>query len=259
MKSFSDFIDSALSFCPDNDTTFRFKLQIKRRMDARADELLKRGLGDSDVVFDLVASENNRLDTEYEKYMADIREQKIRKRIPIISAVYLLTVIVAFLAIGFIWGAWHPGWLIVEGGVTVLLIGLLIFTVTRLNQKKWYPVSRLLIAVCVMLATQFLFLVLRIPLHFEKSYIAFIAAPALILICDAILGTVTHQKLIVINYLLYIPAVFALIYVILGILGVIAWTPGWLIMIAAVLCDIAILLAVIRINQKYTYHPEEEE
>ena len=259
MRSFSDFIDNSLSGCPDNELTFNYKMIVKRKMDERAKQIKNRGLSDEDVLFDLVADENNDILDGYNKYISRIREINKRKRIPLYSLIYILSVVAVFLAVGFIFKLWHPGWLIIEGGITVLLIGLFVFTVTRLNQNKWYPVSRFLIALCVMLATQFLFLVFRIPLHFEKSYLVFIGAPAAILLCDAILGTITHQKLIVINYLLYIPGIFALIYAILGILGVIPWHPGWFIMIAAVLIDIAILLGVIKHNQKYIYKPEVDD
>ncbi len=259
MRSFSDYIDSMLLSCPDNETSFNFKMQVKRRMDARAEELKKRGLNDEDILYDLVVSENKDLKNEYDKYIARIKEIKKRKRIPLISLLYILGVVAVFLALGFVFRFWHPGWLIIEGGVTVLFIGLLLFIVTRLNQNKWYIVSRILVAFSVMLAAQFLFLLLRIPFHFEKSYLVFIGAPAVLLICDAILGTVTRQKLMVINYLLYIPGIFALLYAILGILHIIPWHPGWLLMIAAVLIDFAILLGVIKYNQKYTYHPEEED
>jgi len=259
MKSFSDFIDSALSVFEDNETSFNYKMQIKRKMDSRAEELKSRGLYDENVIYDLVTSENPDLPEGYKKYHARIKEIKKRKQLPYISLIVILASVVTFLFVGFVFNFWHPGWLIIEGAVTFLIIGLLIFTVTRLNQNKWYPVSRILIGFCVMLFTQFMFLLLRIPFKYEKSYLVFIAAPALLLICDAILGTVTHQKLIVINYLLYVPGVFALIYAILGILGIIPWHPGWLIMIAAVLIDFAILLFVIKINRKYTYHPEVED
>ena len=256
MKSFPEYIDAALAACPANETTAAFKLQVNKRMEERARQLKKRGLDDEAVLYDLVVSENADLKREYDAFEARRRELRKRKRIPLISLLYLLGLVAVYLTAGALWHFWHPGWLIVEGGVTVLLIGILLFTVTRLNLKRWYPVSRILIALCVMLAAQFLFLLLRIPFRYERSYLVFIGAPAVLLICDAVLGTLTRQELIVINYLLYIPGVAALGYVILGLLGAVPWHPGWLIMIAAVLVDVAVLTGTVLYNRRFIYHPE---
>ena len=51
------------------------------------------------------------------------------------------------------------------------------------------------------------------------------------------------KKFAVFTLLVTVPAVAALIYVILGLTGFLAWHPGWLIIVAAVIIDFIIVVA----------------
>mgnify|MGYP007053733857 CR=1 FL=1 len=63
----------------------------------------------------------------------------------------------------------------------------------------------------------------------------------------------------IINYLIYIPAVSPMLYIIIGVLGILPWSTGWVIVPLAVLVDIVIIAAKLIHNKKYTYKLEEEE
>ena len=78
-------------------------------------------------------------------------------------------------------------------------------------------------------------------------------------VSDAVFAAVTRQKLAIINYLLYIPASAAMLYVVLGAQSVVPWTPGWLIVILGVLADLAVMAGVIINNSRYVYKQEDDE
>lgn len=259
MKDFSDYIESCLKGYPNDETAFRYKKQVYDSMVNRVKQVKSYGLKDEDVIYDLIVDENKDVLNGYFKYLEEEKEKKRRRDLPKYSGMFVGALVLAFLALGFLTDLWHPGWLIIEGGVTILIIGLLMFAVSRLNKTKWYPISRVLVAGSVMIGAQFIFLVLRIPLHIMNAYLIFLAAPALMFICDLVLATVTKQRLLIVNYLICVPVVTIFLYAILGIIGAVAWDPGWLMIIGALVADILIVVGVIMHNKKYSYKPEVED
>ena len=70
---------------------------------------------------------------------------------------------------------------------------------------------------------------------------------------------ITHQKFAIINYLLYVPAVAAMVYVIFGILRVVSWNPGWLIMVASVVLDIIVMVIAVVRNKSFKVGEVEDQ
>lgn len=250
MKDFSDYIESCMKDYPNDQVTFIYKRRVKDEMNHRVQEVKNYGLKDENVIYDLIVDQNKDIVGGYKQYLADLKEKKIKKSLPIISAAVIGALLLIFFFIGFVFDVWHPTWLIVEGGITFLIIGLLLFAVSRINKTKYYPASRIIVAACVMIASQFIFLLLRVPFQIMDAYLIFLIAPALMFICDLILAKVTKQKLIIINYMITVPVITAFLYALLGILNVIEWKAGALFFVAALLIDIIIVLNVIRSNRK---------
>lgn len=244
------------------DGSFKYKSRVLSEMERRTKEITKRGLKDKKVTHELVISEfseKNILDGYYE-YLADRKEKRGMKRLPIISALIMLASVVVFLFIGFVFDVWHPTWLLIEGCATAVIIYIMFFWIKWFDRrKKFYIIERFIVAGAVMVISQFLFLVLRIPLHIEKAYLVFLASLAMMFIGDLILATATKQKLLIINYLVTIPVVTVFVYVILGILHIIPWNWGAEIILGSVAVDIIVLILFIKHNRKYIYKPEVQE
>lgn len=261
MRDFADYIESCLAEYGNSQTTFIYKKRLLDEMELRVKEVEKHGLNDKNVAYDLIVSENSKekVLNGYSNYLNTLKEKQTRKRIPLISAAYLGILLVVFLILGFLFDLWHPGWLTFEFGISVLVIGILMFIVSRLNKIKWYPLSRILVAGSVMIAAQAIYLAIRVLTGIVDSYLIFLAAPALMFICDTVLATVTKQRFYLINYLITIPVVSVFLYAIFGIIGAVPWHPGWLIIIGGFLADILVVFGVIQFNKKYSYKPEVED
>lgn len=244
------------------DGSFKYKSRVLREMELRTKEILKRGLGDKKVAHDLVMDEFSEkyVIDGYNEFLAQEKEKRIARRLPVASALIMLASVVIYLAIGFVTGVWHPTWLIIEGCATAVLINAMFFGVTWFDRRKrFYILMRLIVMGIVMVLSQFMFLVLRIPMHIQKAYLVFLASLAMMFIGDLILATVTKQKLLIFNYLVTIPVVTVFAYVILGILHIIPWSWGAEIILLAVVVDLVVLWAFIRHNRKYIYKPEVNE
>ena len=241
---------------------YNYKRHILDEMELRTKEILGRGLKDKKVAHDLVLDEYNEhfILNGYDEYLKDLREKWLLKKLPLFSALLMLLSVIAYLAIGFIAKVWHPTWLIIEGCATAVIIEALFVGVTFLDRrKKFYFVMRLLVAGSIMVASQFFFLLLRIGFHIEHAYYVFIAAVAVMFIGDLILATVTKQRLVIINYLITIPVVSVFVYVLLGLNGIVAWNPGWMLIPAAVAISFIVLWGFIRYNRRFIHKPEVDE
>lgn len=258
MKNYPDFIENQMKSHPNDDITFTYKRTVLEKMEKRSAVLRKRGLTDENVIRDLVCEENTQIEKGYYEYLAKEKDKKKIKNLPRNIGIYMLVLIAAFLGIGFATHVWHPTWLIIEGGVSFMVIYLLMFLTAHLTNTVLYPLARICVAGSVMMLTQFLFLVIRIPFGVENAYLLFLAAVALMLIADGILASITKQKFAFLSWLVYIPAVTGLLYALLGLTGIAAWDPGWWMMVAAVIADIVLILGTVLYKGRYSIKQELE-
>ncbi|MDO4847667.1 MAG: hypothetical protein Q3968_06030 [Clostridiaceae bacterium] len=241
---------------------YNYKRHVLDEMELRTKEILGRGLNDKKVAHDLVIDEYDErfILNGYEEYLKDLKEKWLLKKFPLFSGLLMLLSVIIYLAIGFIFNVWHPTWLIIEGCATAVVIGAMFVAVSFLDRrKKSYFIMRMLVAGSVMVASQFFFLLLRIGFHIENAYLAFIAAVAFMFIGDLLLATATKQRLVIINYLITIPVVSVFVYVLLGLTGVLAWNPGWMLIPVSVVVSFIVLWGFIRYNRRFMYKPEVDE
>ncbi|MBQ3518913.1 MAG: hypothetical protein IJA31_06300 [Clostridia bacterium] len=258
MKNYPDFIENQMQNHPNDELTFAYKRSVLEAMEKRSAALRKRGLADETVIRDLVCSENMNIEQGYFEFLAKEKDRKRIKNLPRNIGIYMFVLIAAFLGIGFATGEWHPTWLIIEGGVSLMVVYLLLFLNDHLVGTPFFPIGRLCVAGSVMVLAQFIFLVIRIPFGVENAWLLFLAAVALMLIADGILASLTKQKFAFLSWLVYIPAVTGLLYALLGITGFVAWNPGWWMMVAAVVADVALVVGTVLYKGRYSIKQELE-
>ena len=263
MENFADYIDGCFEQKTDSEDMYRYKKELLNNMIDTANSLQRSGLKDEKVIFDLTLSqypEPVEGFREYEKKLEIKRRSKRRHYLnSVLSLAYVLLLTVVYLTYSFLSKNWLHSWLIMEGGVTALIIYHFMRLTVFASKKRFYPISRLLVAFSVMLTAVFAFLVCRTALYIMNSYLIFLGAIGIMFIGDAVFSAVTHQKFAIINYLLYIPAVAAMIYVILGILGAVSWNPGWLIMVASVILDIIVMVIAVVRNKSFKVGEVEDQ
>lgn len=256
--NFPDFIESQMKNHPNDDLTFSYKRSVLDAMEKREQQLQKRGLTDLKVIRELVCSENENIESNYYAFLKEEKKKKRIKNLPRNIGIYMIVLVLAFLITGFASHIWHPTWLIIEVGVSLMVSYVLLFAAYVIAQTKLYPLARLCVAGTVMVITQFVFLLLRIPLGIENSYLIFLGAVAAMLIGDGILASATKQKFAFLSWLLYIPAATGLIYPLLALTHCIPWNPGWILMVAAVALDVVLVLGTVLYKGRYTIKQELE-
>lgn len=265
MEKYIDYIEDALAAEADCDTLYRYKRAVLEQMNDRAGAITRAGLTDGQVMLDLIRDEFPDLQVGYREFEEQERRKKRthahRKAALIGTPCYLLLLTALYLAVSFLTGRWAQTWLMMVGGVFLMLIFYSVFAIKKLcgMRRLFHPIARVLIAVDIMLAATFVFLFCLMLFDLPHIWVVLIAGVIALLAGDAVFAVVTRQKLAVINYLLYIPAVSALLYVILGACGVIPWSPGWMLVLLGVLADILVIAGVMVNNSRYKYKPEVDD
>lgn len=265
MDHFIDYIENTFIGVPDDGTLYRYKRQLLDKMTERANAITRSGLQDEKVLQDLVISEFPDLHQDYQKfYAADCAKKKEKafgKFLLFGSVGFVLLLTIVYLSVSFLTHLWSHTWLIMLGGLSLWIVFLLGVAIKKLctMRRLFHPIARILLALGIMLIAANVFLICLAVFHIPNSWMVFLIAVIFMFASDAVFAAATKQALAVINYLLYIPAAMSLVYVLLGELGIVAWDPGWLLMVLAVLIDAAIVAGVMINNAKYVYKQEVQD
>ncbi|MDE6412671.1 MAG: hypothetical protein K2K42_02055 [Eubacterium sp.] len=262
MEQFIKFIDHELPDQRGNDILFKFKRKLLEEMNERYLEVSRRGITNQRVISDLVISEHTDVRKEYNAfYLDETAAQRTRKNVimnVVGSALYILCLIVSFLGISFMYNAkglsvWGQTWLIVVDGILLWVAYLLTLGVKKFTslRRLFHIFARVCLALEVMVITVAVFLFVLIMIGFAKSWVVIIAGIAAMFIADAVYASVTKRKLAIMNYLLYIPAVAAMLYIVLSAVGVLAWNTGWMIIVFSLVLDFIIMYASFARNRHY--------
>ena len=128
MEKCIDYIEDSLAGIPDDGTLYRYKRKVLEEMDARADEITHAGLKDDQVMTDLLCSEYPDLKSGFQKFAEEDRLKRRartrRKAILIGTPLYVLLLVALYLAVSFLTGHWAQTWLIIVGGIFLLVLFL---------------------------------------------------------------------------------------------------------------------------------------
>ncbi len=262
MSSFVDYIENTFQDVSDGDMLYRYKRLVLDKMTERANEITHTGLHDEQVLTDLIVSEFPNLKENYRKFRAEEnhrrREKNLNKFMIFGSIALILVLVVLYLCVSFLTRAWADTWLIIVGGILAWVVFLLSVAIRRITglRRIFHPIARVLLALSIMAGATVVFLFCLAVLNLPRAWVIYPIAVVLMYIADGIYAYATHQKLRIINYLIYIPAAMPMLYVVLGALQVIPWHPGWLLMPLSVLIDLVLVAIKGAQNSKYKYKPE---
>lgn len=263
MEKFIEYIEKSLPQNSSNDILYKFKRKTLNDMTERANEITARGISDKNVVSDLIISEYPDLTGDYNKYYKEKTAAQRTKKAFLFNLVgslaYILILIISYLGISFATQDWGQTWLIIVNGICLWVCYILTLGTVKITSMRRFlhPIARLMLggAVIIFFVTVFLFclVILKNP----SSWIIVIAGIALMFVCDGVYAKITRQKLAVLSYIVYIPAIAAMLYIILGATHILAWSVGWVIIPLSLLADLAVIFAAISKNTKVEQEVED--
>lgn len=219
----------------------------------REQELRIKGVSDDELIYNMAVSELGDIDqtlAEFEN--RQIKSGVVKRKasavgISAVAIVALLTVV--YLIVGGVAKIWHPTWLIVVGGAFAGVGVLLGYVAVKFAQKRKYVVTRVCVAVCEVLLSVFVFLLLELVLepvlHFDGSWMTFLAMVVLLFGVDTSIAFATKSKIRWFELPVFIEIFGVMLYVMLGILVPGFWHPGWLLCLAGVVCVLIQVIVVV--------------
>ena len=257
MQQFIDYLDSSLPDQHNDKILYKFKRKLLDEMNARYLEVSRRGITNQKVITDLIISEHSDVQQEYDKYhnseMAKKRAQRrVLTRI-IGSAIYFIAMIILFIVSNIFFDGLRHTWLILVDGLLLWICYILTLGVAKITTFKriFHIFARLLLGFDVVIFSVAAFLFVQIGLGFSRGWVLIIAGIALSLIADGAYAHFTRVRFAIINYLIYIPIIATMLYVILSALYILSWGTGWLLIILSLLVDVIIMYASVLSNRRY--------
>ena len=257
MQSFIDYINTALPDEPKNKLLFNFKKKILDEMNLRAIEVEGRGgIHDKKVISDLIISEHEDLKAEYSDYYEKkTAAAKLKKTVIgniLGSIAYIILIVAAFLAISMATGAWSMTWAVLVDGILLWVVYLLSLGIKKLTSMKriFHIFARLLLFGSVVIVTVAAFLLLVAFTDDAHSWLIIIEGLIAAFVCDGIFAAATGARLAILQWVAYIPIISVFVFIIIGALGIMAWSIAWIIIPLSLILDIIIIFAAISKNKK---------
>lgn len=247
MNNFIEYIDKSFENMKETESLYRYKQKLLAQMTERANELVAAGLKDDKIICAIIMDEYPDLAGKYKESMKKKTEMSKKSRKSSLIAVGtmggIFAVVCLYLAVSFLTGDWGKTWMLLLGGIFAVLVFMFVVIAGRLTKKsgKFGFVSRILCVGAVALIATYMFLFTTIIVPVQGSWIIFVLAIPFAMIFDMLLSYKFNKKTGIFSVLLYIPAVFTLFYVVLGIVKVLPWHPGWLLILLGIFVDFVVV------------------
>ena len=262
MNNFLEYIDKSFEKMKETESLYRYKQKLIAEMTERANELVNSGLKDDKIICAIIMEEYPDLVAKYKESVNKKTAMSKKKRSGSIMAVGAMGGIFAsvclYLAVSFLTGAWGKTWMLLLGGIFAVLVFFFLTVSGKITKKsgKFGLISRVLCAAAVFLIGTYMFLFTTVILPLPSSWIIFILMVPFAMMFDMILSYKFNKKTGIFSVLLYIPVIFTLFYVALGISGLLSWHPGWLLILLGILVDFIVVGARLLTSTKVK---EEED
>ena len=226
-----------------------FRVRLYKDMKARAQELRIKGMTDEDLIVETVLEDyediGERLSAFEDKEIKENAGKRNAVFGAVVSVIAILLLTLTYVLVGSLANVWHPTWLIMVGGVFLGIGVLLAFLAYKVIRKKKFLLLRLIVAIAEVLLSVFVFLLLQIVFRLDGSWMAFLAMVVLIAGVDVAIAFFTGSKGRWIELPVFVEIFSVMLFVMLGILLVGFWHPGWIMCLVGVVFGLVELAAIL--------------
>lgn len=226
-----------------------YRKALLRQLLDREQELRIKGVSDDNLIYDMAISELGDIDQTLEQFeKRQIKSGEVKRKISaasICAAAIVALLTIVYLIVGGVAKIWHPAWLIMVGGVFAGVSVLLSYGAAKFAKKKKYVPVRIFVAICEVLFTVFVFLLLRLVFKIEGAWMSFLAMPVVLLGVDTAIAFGTNSKIKWFELPVFVEIFGVMLYVILGLTVNGVWHPGWLLCLIGVVCALVELIVFV--------------
>lgn len=262
-EKFKKYLEEHFRKIAPTQAAMEYRKALLRQLLDREQELRIKGVSDDNLIYDMAVSELGNLDQTLEQFeKRQIKSGEVKRKISaatICAAAIVALLTVVYLIVGGVAKIWHPAWLIMVGGVFAGVSVLLAYGAYRFAKKKKFVLVRIFVAICEVLLTVFVFLLLQLVFKISGAWMSFLAMVAVIFGVDTSIAFATNSKIKWFELPVFVEILGVMLYVILGITVPNVWHPGWLLCLAGVVCALIELIVFVVKKAKAKNKKEKAE
>lgn len=262
-EKFKKYLEEHFRKIAPTQAAMEYRKALLRQLLDREQELRIKGVSDDNLIYDMAVSELGNLDQTLEQFeKRQIKSGEVKRKISaatICAAAIVALLTVVYLIVGGVANIWHPAWLIMVGGVFAGVSVLLAYGAYRFAKKKKFVPVRIFVAICEVLLTVFVFLLLQLVFKISGAWMSFLAMVAVIFGVDTSIAFATNSKIKWFELPVFVEICGVMLYVILGITVPNVWHPGWLLCLAGVVCALIELIVFVVKKAKAKNKKEKAE
>ncbi len=248
-ERFKKYLEQEFRAIPPTKGAMDYRKATLVRLEEYAQDARIKGMTDEDAIYNLAIDSLGDLRSTLIAFNEELTDRPKRNNRRLLIAVAVTASILIVLGVYLITsllGAvpWKMSWLILVGPLFTAIISILALKGLAIAGKKSYVIPRIFLSISIILASTFAFLVILMTTTLPYAWFAFLIMVILILTADTSIAFLTKSKLAFLEAQATFIVTSALLYVMLGIIRVMPWHPGWLLPTLSAITAISALIVM---------------
>lgn len=256
-NKFKAYLENEFRAIPPTKAAMEFRKETLVQLEEFAQDAKIKGMSDEDAIYHLAIDSLGDFQETLRTFNEELHTRSKRNAVKLTStALVSLTVVIVlglYLTLSLLHVVpWSTSWLIPVGALITAIIGALVTVGLKVASRRAFVIPRINLAISIILASTFVFLVLLMLTKAPYHYFTFLVMVMVILLADTSIAFLTKSKLAFVESLFTLLVCASLLYVMLGITKVMPWHPGWLLPTLTGLLDASgiVVMLVHRSNKK---------
>lgn len=235
------------------ESAYNFRKETLEKLMSVAEDYKGKGVIDENTLYQLAINSLGNLEQSI-KIFEDDRTGKgasLAKKIVLGFLSFYLVCVIIYLIVSLITSAWNLTWLMFTNGTTLSVCILCGYNIHKAISSKNISSLRLnsYMIIALIFVSLYLDILMLVP-SFAYSWTILLYMVIFMLLVDTVICFMYNHKLTWLITMGFVQTTATLIYVILGVMNVINWSPFWLIPVVAAICNFIAGMVLILLKKK---------
>lgn len=249
-ERFKRYLEQAFRKIRPTKAAMEYRLETLTKLEEAAQDYRIKGMTDDEAIYQLCIDSLGDFDAklqEFDRNLTEVPKKNNLKRNIAVGAIGSVAAIIALYLILSLTGAvgWGMSWLILLGAVVAAVVAVDVVLMLKAFKDDKFLVARLFNVGTVILVFIFMYLCIHLSVHPKYDWYIFLCMVPAAGIMDIAIGFVTKSKLTIPEIFVWAMLTSVMLYVMLGVAGVMAWHPGWLLPALTAIAIVAIVASLL--------------
>ena len=249
-ERFKSYLEQAFRKIRPTKAAMEYRLEMLTKLEEAAQDYRIKGMTDDEAIYQLCIDSLGDFDAklqEFDRNLTEVPKKNNLKRNIAVGAIGSVAAIIALYLILSLTGAvgWGMSWLILLGAVVAAVVAVDVVLMLKAFKDDKFLVARLFNVGTVILVFVFMYLCIHLSVHPGYDWYIFLCMVPAAGIMDIAIGFVTKSKLTIPEIFVWAMLTSVMLYVMLGVAGVMAWHPGWLLPALTAIAIVAIVASLL--------------